>query len=88
VAKPAVGLEPPYRWRHHGRPPKVEDPTAGATMGDPPRLKMKRKGGCPNLPGCLMHGQGSNLEVFYGTQYDPTVVRSYYQFFSMGKMVV
>jgi hypothetical protein len=30
----------------------------------------------------------SVLEVFYGTQYDPTVVRSYYWFFSMDKMVI
>jgi hypothetical protein len=28
------------------------------------------------------------IEVFYGTQYDPTVVRSYYRFFSIGKMVI
>jgi hypothetical protein len=29
-----------------------------------------------------------NIEVFYGTQYDPTVVRSYYRFFSIGKMII
>jgi hypothetical protein len=28
------------------------------------------------------------IEVFYGTQYDPTIVRLYYQFFRMGKMVI
>jgi hypothetical protein len=28
------------------------------------------------------------VEVFYGTQYDPMVVRSYYRFFSMGTMIM
>jgi hypothetical protein len=27
-------------------------------------------------------------EVFYGTQYDPMVIRSYYRFFFMGKMII
>jgi hypothetical protein len=32
--------------------------------------------------------RGQPLEVFYCTQYEPTVVRSYYRFFFMGKMVI
>jgi hypothetical protein len=42
----------------------------------------------------IIHGREVNYTTvslkkkrgFYGTQYDPTVVRSYYRFFSMGKM--
>jgi hypothetical protein len=32
--------------------------------------------------------QGREYEFFYGTQYDLMVVRSYYWFFSMGKVVI
>jgi uncharacterized pyridoxamine 5'-phosphate oxidase family protein len=47
-----------------------------------PRKSLKRYA-------CLFHlletHKNNIIEVFYGTQYDPTVVQLYYRFFSMGK---